>query len=70
MIKVSDITQRVVTQYLRVEKQYLNIMNSTISHEMRNPLNAILDHNLKQKDYFKELTTELMSVVNSDLITS
>ena len=24
------------------------LMNSTISHEMRNPLNAILSHNLKQ----------------------
>jgi len=42
MLQIQDISLRVYSQYLRVERQYLSLMNSTVSHEMRNPLNAMV----------------------------
>ena len=41
MIQILDVSQRVLGQSLKTERKYLSIMNSTTSHEMRNPLNAI-----------------------------
>lgn len=40
---------------MRVERQYLAIMNSTVSHEMRNPLNAIISSNTKQESSLEKL---------------
>mmetsp|Transcript_2746 Transcript_2746/g.4306 ORF Transcript_2746/g.4306 Transcript_2746/m.4306 type:complete len:208 (+) Transcript_2746:1106-1729(+) len=42
MIQIQDVSQRILHQNLKIERQYLATMNSTVSHEMRNPLNALL----------------------------
>jgi len=34
---------------MHVERQYMSIMNSTVSHEMRNPLNAIVSQIDRQR---------------------
>lgn len=41
MFEVIDVSSRILTQTLKIEREYLSQMNSTSSHEMRNPLNAI-----------------------------
>jgi len=41
MVIIHDISQRILGQSLNTERQYMSIMNSTTSHEMRNPLNSI-----------------------------
>ena len=41
MIQLIDITQKMLNDSLSLERKYLAYMNSTISHEMRNPLNSI-----------------------------
>ncbi len=42
MIQIQNVSARVQSQFLSIERQYMSIMNSTVSHEMRNPLNAIV----------------------------
>ena len=41
MVSIHDISLRILSQNLKSEAKYLSIMNSTTSHEMRNPLNSI-----------------------------
>ena len=41
MVQLIDITQKMLNDSLSLERKYLSYMNSTISHEMRNPLNSI-----------------------------
>jgi len=40
-IQLIDISQKILTDALNTERKYMAYMNSTISHEMRNPLNSI-----------------------------
>jgi len=42
MVQIQDISQRSLGQSLEIERQYLAITNSAVSHEKRNPLNAQL----------------------------
>jgi signal transduction histidine kinase len=37
------------------EKKLLSLINATVSHEMRNPLNSIHSQVLKQTQIFEEL---------------
>ena len=62
MLQLQDISLRVYSQSLNIEKQYLTIMNSTVSHEMRNPLNAILSQIEKQEEIMAKLSAELQSL--------
>ena len=55
MIIILDISQRVLGQSLSTERKYLSIMNSTTSHEMRNPLNAIISNIDKQEHLNRQL---------------
>jgi len=36
-----DISQKILYDNIKTERKYLAYMNSTLSHEMRNPLNSI-----------------------------
>ena len=45
---------------LTTEKKYLSYMNSTISHEMRNPLNSIM----AQVGVFESLIDDMNSIFN------
>lgn len=55
-IQIIDITTNIKIQQLNGEKQTLQLVNATVSHEMRNPLNSIHSHNLKMKDILENLT--------------
>ena len=60
MIVLLDISQRVLGQSLNTERQYMSIMNSTTSHEMRNPLNSI-SSNIEAQN---KLTSELKNLMS------
>mmetsp|Transcript_17575 Transcript_17575/g.27150 ORF Transcript_17575/g.27150 Transcript_17575/m.27150 type:complete len:107 (+) Transcript_17575:663-983(+) len=40
-LELIDISQKILLDGLNTERKYMEYMNSTISHEMRNPLNSI-----------------------------
>ena len=43
MICFADISQKILYDSSKAESELLSLINSTISHEMRNPLNSILN---------------------------
>ena len=43
MICFMDISQKILYDTSKAESELLSLINSTISHEMRNPLNSILN---------------------------
>jgi len=62
MIIILDISQRVLGQTLNMERKYMSLMNSTTSHEMRNPLNSIssnIDAQSRFTEQLKSFTEKL-----------
>jgi signal transduction histidine kinase len=43
MLCFIDISQKILYDTSKAESELLSLINSTISHEMRNPLNSILN---------------------------
>ena len=43
MLSFSDISQKILYDTSKAEGELLSLINATISHEMRNPLNSILN---------------------------
>ena len=43
MICFNDISQKILYDSSKAEGELLSLINSTISHEMRNPLNSIIN---------------------------
>ena len=43
MLCFSDISQKILYDTSKAEGELLSLINSTISHEMRNPLNSIIN---------------------------
>jgi signal transduction histidine kinase len=41
MVQLIDISQKIFMDQLSMERQQMALMNSTVSHEMRNPLNSL-----------------------------
>ena len=49
MLQIVDISQSIKLNQKTVENEMLNIVNATVSHELRNPLSAICSQNLQKK---------------------
>jgi len=43
MLCFTDISQKILYDTSKAEGELLSLINSTISHEMRNPLNSIIN---------------------------
>jgi len=41
IIQIIDISDQIINEKSQAEKKLLSIMNATVSHEMRNPINSI-----------------------------
>lgn len=56
-----DLNSKIFYDDIKAQEEYMSLTNSTISHEMRNPLNSILamckiiEENIRQLDSFKSL---------------
>ena len=58
-LKLIDKTDSVFNENLIEEKKFLQLINATVSHEMRNPLNSINAQLKNQKDQIQELNSIL-----------
>ena len=50
IIQLIDISPKIFYDELKAEEEFTAIINSTISHEMRNPLNSIINSSGTQKE--------------------
>jgi len=45
MIQIHDVSSSIMIDYLQTEKELYEIINATVSHEMRNPINSMVYQN-------------------------
>ena len=43
MLAIVDISQKILYETSKAQTELLSLINSTISHEMRNPLNSVIN---------------------------
>lgn len=60
MLSIVDISQKILFDNKKAENEMLTLINSTISHEMRNPLNAIINQSYIQDLYMKQIKQKLI----------
>jgi len=63
VLKIIDISKDVLYQREKGEKRLLTLINATVSHEMRNPINSLNSQNIKQT----EINAKLMKIIEEDL---
>jgi signal transduction histidine kinase len=59
MLQIIDISDSFLYDQSKAKNEFLSLINATVSHEMRNPLNSISAENLHKKELLKQLK-ELM----------
>ena len=55
VVQIIDITQRIKYNHAIGERKLLQLINACVSHEMRNPINAIHCQNLEMKDIYGKM---------------
>lgn len=55
MIQFIDISKTILYDNQKMQNQALEMINACVSHEMRNPLNSIVAHNIEKKHLYIKL---------------
>ena len=57
IVQISDISASIIKEFddQRAHNEVLNVINASVSHELRNPLNSIKAQNLLKKSLYKKL---------------
>jgi signal transduction histidine kinase len=53
MLQIIDISDSFLYDQSKAKNEFLSLINATVSHEMRNPLNSISAENLHKKELLK-----------------
>ena len=56
VLQIIDISSNIKYYKAKGDKKLLTLINATVSHEMRNPLNSIQSQMIKQKHINKKIT--------------
>ena len=65
MIQIIDIKDKMLYNEAKAEKTYLTLMNATVSHELRNPLNSLVSGIENMKSYYDNLRQILKFLKNN-----
>jgi len=55
MVQIEDISNRILYDNQKAENNFLSMTNACVSHEIRNPLNAMIAYNIEKENLYKEL---------------
>ncbi len=53
MIQIIDISDSILYDRSKAENEFLSVINATVSHELRNPLNSISAENIQKQELVK-----------------
>ena len=53
MIQIINISDSILYDKVKAKNEFLSLINATVSHEMRNPLNSICAENVLKKELIK-----------------
>lgn len=65
MIQIIDIKDKMLYNEVKAEKKYLTLMNATVSHELRNPLNSLVSGIENMQSYYDNLRKILKFLKNN-----
>jgi len=51
-VRITDVTDKVLYDKSKGEKELLSLVNATVSHELRNPLNSIMAQNTAKESHY------------------
>ena len=63
VLKIIDVSKDILYERAKGEQRLLALINATVSHEMRNPINALNSQNIKQA----EINEKLKKIIMEDL---
>ena len=55
LIKIIDVSNEILYERASGERNLMSLINVTVSHEMRNPINSIKSQNIKQAQINEKL---------------
>lgn len=55
MIQINDVSKEILYNQQKSQNQLLSLINATVSHELRNPLNSINSQNIENKALYGQL---------------
>ena len=55
MVQFVDVTLNVERQNIKQHNELLNLINATVSHELRNPLNSISSQNIENSFLYDQI---------------
>ena len=61
MITITDVSVQYQYEQEKSQNRLLQIINATVSHELRNPLNSIISINLQKEFLYQQLRNVLSS---------
>ena len=59
LVQFIDISKSILYDNQKMQNQALEMINACVSHEMRNPLNSIVAHNIEKKHLYIKLEKAL-----------
>ena len=61
MLQIFNCTKDVLLAEQTSQNHILNMINATVSHELRNPLNSLIAQNVEKKFLYQQLTKIVLS---------
>ena len=55
IVQIVDITHQILYNESKVLNEFLSLINATVSHELRNPLNSLKAQNILKATLYKKL---------------
>ena len=59
MIKLYNVSKDILYDREKTHSDLLMLINATVSHELRNPLNSLVAQNMEKTALYKELSEEI-----------
>jgi signal transduction histidine kinase len=67
VLQIIDISKDIMYNIANGEKKLLALINATVSHEMRNPLNSIYSQNIKQIQINEKIQELIKDLENQNI---
>lgn len=63
MVQIIDVSDTILYERERGHTDMLQVVNATVSHELRNPLNSLIAQNIEKKALYKQLEFLINKVI-------
>lgn len=54
LLQIIDVSDRMLYNEVKTQKLLLTLINATVSHELRNPLNSMIGNIIAMEEHYKE----------------